>query len=97
MVNVVDIEAIQTAKLRIAVDPLGGSGMRYWQRIAETYQLDIEVVNNNIDPTFRFMTLDKDGQIRMDAPPYAMAGYLHTLKIMTRRLAMMPILIDTVS
>lgn len=77
LVNVVDIEAIQTAKLRIAVDPLGGSGMRYWQRIAETYQLDIEVVNNNIDPTFRFMTLDKDGQIRMDcSSPYAMAGLL---------------------
>ena len=75
LANVVDIKAIQNAKLRIAVDPLGGSGMRYWQRIAQTYDLDIDVVNDKIDPTFGFMTLDKDGQIRMDcSSPYAMAG-----------------------
>jgi phosphoglucomutase len=77
LANVVDMAAIKDAQIKIGVDPLGGSGMRYWQRIGEVYDLDITVVNEQIDPTFRFMTLDKDGQIRMDcSSPYAMAGLL---------------------
>lgn len=72
--NVIDIAAIANAKLRIGVDPLGGSGINYWQPIAERYGLDIEIVNPVIDPTFSFMTVDHDGKIRMDcSSPYAMA------------------------
>ncbi len=71
---VIDMEAIQSAGIRIGVDPLGGSGVAYWRPIAERYGLDIEVVNDVVDPTFRFMTLDRDGKIRMDcSSPYAMA------------------------
>ncbi|MCE0494550.1 phosphoglucomutase (alpha-D-glucose-1,6-bisphosphate-dependent) [Vibrio salinus] len=77
LVNVIDIEAIQKANLKIGVDPLGGSGIEYWRQIAETYQLNISLVNEAIDPTFQFMSLDKDGVIRMDcSSPYAMAGLL---------------------
>ncbi|MGD0410250.1 MAG: phosphoglucomutase (alpha-D-glucose-1,6-bisphosphate-dependent) [Verrucomicrobiota bacterium] len=64
--NVVDMEAIRGAKLNLGVDPLGGAGVHYWGRIAESYGLRLEVVNEAIDPTFRFMTADWDGQIRMD-------------------------------
>ncbi len=75
--DVIDMQAIRKAGVRIGVDPLGGSGIHYWQHIAERYQLNIEVVNNKVDPTFSFMTLDKDGKIRMDcSSPYAMAGLL---------------------
>ncbi|MGL4735585.1 MAG: phosphoglucomutase, alpha-D-glucose phosphate-specific, partial [Enterovibrio sp.] len=75
--QVIDIKAIQNAKLKIAVDPLGGAGIAYWQAIAKFYQLDITLVNEKIDPAFAFMTLDKDGLIRMDcSSPYAMAGLL---------------------
>lgn len=75
--NVIDMEAIAKAKVKIGVDPLGGSGIAFWDVIAETYGLDIEVVNTKIDPTFSFMTLDKDGKIRMDcSSPYAMAGLI---------------------
>jgi phosphoglucomutase len=71
---VVDLEAIRGAKLRLGVDPLGGAGVHYWARIAERHQLDLTVVNDAVDPTFRFMTVDWDGQIRMDpSSPYAMA------------------------
>lgn len=66
LANVVDIDAIRSAGLRLGVDPLGGAGVRYWAAIAEHYKLDLEVVNRSVDPTFRFMTLDWDGQIRMD-------------------------------
>jgi len=73
--NVIDMEAIRRAKLKLGVDPLGGSAVGYWEPIAERYGLDIEVVNAEVDPTFRFMTLDHDGKIRMDcSSPYAMAG-----------------------
>lgn len=72
--TVIDMEAIKSAGIRIGVDPLGGAGVAYWGPIAERYGLDIEVVNNAVDPTFRFMTLDRDGKIRMDcSSPYAMA------------------------
>ncbi len=75
--NVIDMEAIAKAGIKIGVDPLGGSGIAYWPVIAETYGIDIEVVNDKVDPTFSFMTLDKDGKIRMDcSSPYAMAGLI---------------------
>lgn len=75
--NVVDLAAIAKAKLRIGVDPLGGSGIAYWKPIAERYGLDIDVVNPVIDPTFSFMTVDHDGKIRMDcSSPYAMASLI---------------------
>jgi len=73
--NVIDMEAIRRASLKLGVDPLGGSAVGYWQPIAERYGLDLEVVNPDVDPTFRFMTLDHDGKIRMDcSSPYAMAS-----------------------
>jgi phosphoglucomutase len=72
--NVIDVEAIRSAGLKLGVDPLGGAGLPYWGPIAETYGLDLEVVNPAVDPTFSFMTVDHDGQIRMDcSSPYAMA------------------------
>ena len=74
---VVDIEAIRGAGLKIGVDPLGGAGVAYWDRINERYHLPLTVVNKLVDPTFRFMTLDWDGQIRMDcSSPYAMAALI---------------------
>ncbi len=73
--NVVDMEAIAQAGLKIGADPLGGASVAYWQPIAETYGLDLEVVNPYVDPTFSFMRVDRDGKIRMDcSSPYAMAG-----------------------
>ncbi|WP_440904846.1 phosphoglucomutase (alpha-D-glucose-1,6-bisphosphate-dependent) [Catenovulum sp. SX2] len=75
--NVIDMEAIAKSGLKIGVDPLGGSGIAYWDVIAQTYGINIEVVNDSVDPTFSFMTLDKDGKIRMDcSSPYAMAGLI---------------------
>ncbi|KZK66756.1 phosphoglucomutase, alpha-D-glucose phosphate-specific [Shewanella baltica] len=75
--NVIDMQAIANAKLRIGVDPLGGSGIFYWAPIAARYGLDINLVNDKVDPSFSFMPLDKDGKIRMDcSSPYAMAGLL---------------------
>ena len=77
LANVLDMEAIRGAKLHIGADPLGGAGVAYWSPIAERYSLNIEVVNNEVDPTFRFMRLDWDGRIRMDcSSPYAMAGLI---------------------
>ena len=64
--SVIDMEVIRGAKLNLGVDPLGGAGVHYWGRIAERYGLNLTVVNDAIDPTFRFMTADWDGQIRMD-------------------------------
>ncbi|HKX31749.1 MAG TPA: phosphoglucomutase (alpha-D-glucose-1,6-bisphosphate-dependent) [Blastocatellia bacterium] len=73
--EVVDLEAIRAAGLKIGVDPLGGAAVGYWQPIGERYGLKITVVNPRLDPTFGFMTLDHDGKIRMDcSSPYAMAG-----------------------
>ncbi len=75
--SVIDMEAIARAGVKIGVDPLGGSGLAYWDVIAETYGLNIELVNRKVDPTFSFMSLDKDGKIRMDcSSPYAMAGLI---------------------
>ncbi|WP_312045184.1 phosphoglucomutase (alpha-D-glucose-1,6-bisphosphate-dependent) [Erwinia sp.] len=75
--QIIDIPAIQKAGLKIGVDPLGGSGIAYWQRIAEYYNLDLTIVNDSVDQTFRFMHLDKDGVIRMDcSSESAMAGLL---------------------
>jgi phosphoglucomutase len=73
LANVVDMEVIRGAKLSLAVDPLGGAGVHYWRRIGELYGLNLTVVNEAVDPTFRFMTVDWDGQIRMDpSSVYAM-------------------------
>lgn len=77
LAQIVNIPAIQKAGLKIGVDPLGGSGIAYWQRIAEFYNLDLTIVNDSVDQTFRFMHLDKDGVIRMDcSSESAMAGLL---------------------
>ncbi|HOC20278.1 MAG TPA: phosphoglucomutase (alpha-D-glucose-1,6-bisphosphate-dependent) [Anaerolineae bacterium] len=75
--NVVAMEAIAAAGLKIGVDPLGGAGIAFWPRIAETYRLNLEIVNPYVDPTFAFMTVDWDGKIRMDcSSPYAMASLI---------------------
>lgn len=75
--TVLNMTAIGAAGVKIGVDPLGGAGINYWGPIAETYDLDLSVVNQSIDPTFRFMTVDHDGKIRMDcSSPYAMAGLI---------------------
>lgn len=71
--NIIDIETIRNAKIRMGVDPLGGAGVHYWEAIAEKYQLDLTIVNKLVDPTFSFMTVDWDGRIRMDpSSPFAM-------------------------
>jgi len=75
--SVVDLERIKLARLRIGVDPLGGSAIAYWKPIADRYGLDLDIVNPAVDPTFRFMSLDWDGKIRMDcSSPYAMASLI---------------------
>ncbi|WP_437332372.1 phosphoglucomutase (alpha-D-glucose-1,6-bisphosphate-dependent) [Sorangium sp. So ce394] len=75
--NVVDLEAVRGAKLRLGIDPLGGSNIAYWAPIAEKFGLDLTVVNQAVDPTFSFMPLDHDGKIRMDcSSPYAMANLI---------------------
>lgn len=75
--EIVDMKAIQKAGLKLGVDPLGGSGIEYWKRIAAYYQLDLTLVNDSVDQTFRFMHLDHDGVIRMDcSSESAMAGLL---------------------
>jgi phosphoglucomutase len=72
--QVIDMAAIRSAGIHMGVDPLGGAGVHYWQRIAERYHLNLDVISGDVDPTFRFMTVDWDGQIRMDpSSPYAMA------------------------
>ncbi|MGI0484621.1 phosphoglucomutase (alpha-D-glucose-1,6-bisphosphate-dependent) [Pantanalinema rosaneae CENA516] len=73
--TIIDLEAIRAAGIRIGADPLGGSNIAYWQPIADRYGLNITVINQAVDPTFRFMSVDWDGKIRMDcSSPYAMAG-----------------------
>lgn len=75
--NVLDMDAIRGAKLRLGVDPLGGAGVHYWSRIAEKHRLNLTVVDETVDPTFRFMPLDWDGKIRMDpSSQYAMQNLL---------------------
>ena len=71
--NVIDMPTIRNSHVKLGVDPLGGAGIDYWPRIAERYALNLTVVNESVDPTFRFMTVDWDGKIRMDpSSPYAM-------------------------
>jgi phosphoglucomutase len=75
--QVVNMQAIARSGLSIGVDPMGGAGIAYWEPIAERYGLELTVVNPAVDPTFSFMTVDKDGKIRMDcSSPYAMAGLI---------------------
>jgi phosphoglucomutase len=75
--HVVDLSLIKSAGLKLGIDPLGGSGVGYWQPLAERYGLSIEIVNSSVDPTFRFMPLDWDGKIRMDcSSPSAMANLI---------------------
>jgi phosphoglucomutase len=77
LANVIDMDAIRGAKISLGVDPLGGAGVHYWAPIAERYGLNLTVVNQAVDPTFRFMTADWDGQIRMDpSSPYAMQSLI---------------------
>jgi phosphoglucomutase len=77
LANVIDMDAIRAAKISMGVDPLGGAGVHYWGPIAERYGLNLTVVNEAVDPTFRFMTMDWDGQIRMDpSSPYAMQSLI---------------------
>jgi phosphoglucomutase len=73
--NVIDMEAIRAAGVRIGIDPLGGAGVHFWEPIIDRYGIAATVVNDSVDPTFRFMSVDWDGKIRMDcSSPYAMAG-----------------------
>ncbi|HUZ94716.1 MAG TPA: phosphoglucomutase (alpha-D-glucose-1,6-bisphosphate-dependent) [Edaphobacter sp.] len=75
--SVIDFEVLSGTTLKLAVDPLGGAGVHYWPRIAERYKLPLEILNLNVDPTFRFMTCDWDGRIRMDcSSPFAMASMI---------------------
>ncbi len=75
--NIIDMNLLRDSKINIGADPLGGAGVHYWEPIADRYHLNLTVVNKIVDPTFRFMTVDWDGQIRMDpSSPYAMKGLL---------------------
>ncbi len=75
--NIIDMEIIRNSKIKMGVDPLGGAGVHYWEPIADRYKLDLTIVNKLVDPTFRFMTVDWDGQIRMDpSSSYAMQGLI---------------------
>jgi len=75
--SVIDMDAIRASGIRIGADPMGGSGVAYWQPVVERYGIDLEVVNPAIDPSFRFMSVDKDGKIRMDcSSPAAMASLI---------------------
>jgi len=75
--NILDMDAIRGGAIRLGVDPLGGAGVHYWQPIAEKYKLNLTVINKQVDPTFRFMTVDHDGKIRMDpSSPYAMKSLI---------------------
>jgi phosphoglucomutase len=77
LANVIDMDSIRGAKVNMGVDPLGGAGVHYWARIADQYKLNLTVVNELVDPTFRFMTMDWDGQIRMDpSSAYAMTNLI---------------------
>jgi phosphoglucomutase len=77
LIRIIDLNVIRDSKLNIAVDPLGGAGVHYWPAIAERYKLNLSVLNTEVDPTFRFMTVDWDGKIRMDpSSPYAMRSLI---------------------
>jgi phosphoglucomutase len=78
LANVIDMDVVAATGLKLGVDPLGGSSVAFWDPIAEQYGLNIKVVNRTVDPTFGFMTVDKDGKIRMDcSSPYAMASLIN--------------------
>jgi phosphoglucomutase len=78
LANVIDFEVIRGSSLNMGVDPLGGAGVNYWPAIADRYRLNLKVLNTEVDPTFRFMTVDWDGKIRMDpSSPYAMQSLIH--------------------
>ncbi|MFZ1679007.1 MAG: phosphoglucomutase (alpha-D-glucose-1,6-bisphosphate-dependent) [Saprospiraceae bacterium] len=75
--DIIDMNLLRDSKIRMGVDPLGGAGVHYWEPIADRYHLDLTILNKKVDPTFSFMTVDWDGQIRMDpSSPYAMKGLL---------------------
>ena len=75
--NVIDMEMLRGSRIQVGVDPLGGASLRYWDAVGQQYGLQLNIVNRDADPTFRFMTVDRDGAIRMDpSSPYAMAGLL---------------------
>jgi phosphoglucomutase len=77
LASVVDMDAIRGARLSLCADPLGGAGVAYWPRVAETYGLNLTIQHDAVDPTFRFMSVDWDGKIRMDcSSPYAMTGLI---------------------
>jgi phosphoglucomutase len=77
LASVIDFDVLRVSALKLAVDPLGGAGVHYWPRIIEKYHLPVEILNTHVDPTFRFMTLDWDGRIRMDcSSPFAMASMI---------------------
>ena len=77
LANVIDFDVIRGSSLKLGVDPLGGAGVYYWPRIAEQYKLPLEILNPYVDPTFRFMTCDWDGKVRMDcSSPFAMASMI---------------------
>jgi len=77
LAQIIDVDLIRSAGLKLGIDPLGGSGVAYWQPMAERYGLNIELVNPAVDPTFHFMPLDWDGKIRVDcSSPYAMANLI---------------------
>ncbi len=77
LANVIDMDIIRGSHIHMGVDPLGGAGVHYWPVIAERYGINLKSVNNAVDPTFKFMTVDWDGQIRMDpSSPYAMQGFI---------------------
>jgi phosphoglucomutase len=81
LTNIIDFDVIRGSELRLAVDPLGGAGVNYWEPIAETYKLNLKVLNRKVDPTFAFMTRDWDGKIRMDpSSQYAMKSLINTAK-----------------
>ncbi len=76
--NVIDMDVIKGANIALGVDPLGGAGVHYWGPIADRYRLNLKIVNQEVDPTFRFMTVDWDGKIRMDpSSPYAMSSLIN--------------------
>lgn len=77
LINVIDMDLIRSANISLGIDPLGGAGVHYWKQIAKHYKLNLSVINETVDPTFRFMSLDWDGEIRMDpSSPYAMQNVI---------------------
>ena len=85
--NVVDMALIKSAGVKIGIDPLGGAAVHYWQPIIERYGINATIVNDAVDPTFRFMTADWDGKIRMDcSSPFAMASLIADARQVRRRL-----------